>query len=356
MSQGSRGRDPDATGQSLEAWLADRLGVASVYISELSIPKAGFSNETILGVARWSDVQGKDCQRDFVARIQPTGHQLFTAPDALRQAAVMSALAGKVPVPKIWLTESDVSILGAPFFLMDRVIGRVPSDVPSWHKRGWTIDLSVDQRKLLHDNALRALSDLHGVPVDSSFEFLGGSAPVGSPAQVLDRFLADVKAMYDWCEPVRLYGCDVIDAAMTHVFAKRPDDITAGIVWFDARVGNIIFHDDMSVAAMVDWEGATLGPREFDVAWWVMFDEYLCEAQGFSRLPGIADSEAVFAQYESISGHTLQHMPYFQVLSGLVLSLINSRLVDLLIRNEVVTPAYGAELVTRITTMTARHL
>ena len=324
-------------------------------MSELRVPKAGFSNETVLGSARWRDGHEEHI-REFVARIQPTNHQLFTTPDALRQAAVMGALAGRVPVPRIWLTESDSSVLGAPFFLMDRVDGLVPSDVPSWHKRGWAIDLTVDQRAELHDNALRALTVLHSLPIDGSLAFLGRRAAIGSPAAVLDNMLADVRAMYDWCAPVRTHGADVIDAAMRHVLDHRPDDITTGVVWYDARVGNIIFGDDQRVAAMVDWEGATLGPPEFDVAWWVMFDEYLCEAQGFRRLAGIPDREQTFARYEALGGRPLRNLPYFQVLAGLVLSLINSRLVDLLVRNQVVTEAYGVELITRITDMTARHL
>ena len=87
-----------------------------------------------------------------------------------------------------------------------------------------------------------------------------------------------------------------------------------------------------------------------------MFDEYLCEAQGFRRLDGIPDREQTFARYEALGGRLLRNVPYFQVLAGLVLSLIISRLVDLPVRNEVVTEAYGAGLITRITDMTARHL
>ena len=143
---------------------------------------------------------------------------------------------------------------------------------------------------------------------------------------------------------------------MAHVLANHPPTKAASVVWGDARVGNIMFADDCTVAAMVDWEGATLGPPEIDVAWWVMFDEYLCEAQGFARLEGISDSEGTFARYEQLSGRPLQNMGYYQILAGLFLALINSRLVDLLIRNKVVDKTYGAELVTRVTNMTARHL
>jgi aminoglycoside phosphotransferase (APT) family kinase protein len=355
MSQGSRGRDPEQTARTLEQWLSHRLNVPTVTVLDVSTPKAGFSNETILGTARWTSAEWggqTEQERKFVARIEPTSHQLFAEPDAIRQAQVMQGLAGRVPVPTIWLTEPDRSVLGAPFFLMDQVVGRVPSDVPSWHKRGWTTQLSPAERANMYDNALGTLSTFHKVPVDARLQFL--QRPGTGTA--LDRYLAQLQQIYNWCEPVRLYGSEVIDAAMAHVLANRPPTDAASVVWGDARVGNIMFADDYTVAAMVDWEGATLGPPEIDVAWWVMFDEYLGEAQGFPRLEGIPDTAGTFARYEQLSGRTLQNMGYYQILGGLFLALINSRLVDLLIRNEVVDKTYGAELVTRVTNMTARHL
>jgi aminoglycoside phosphotransferase (APT) family kinase protein len=362
MSQGSRGRDPEQTARTLEQWLSHRLNVPTVTVADVSTPKAGFSNETILGTARWTDssidppskgaVVDAERERKFVARIEPTSHQLFAEPDAIRQAQVMQGLAGHVPVPTIWLTEPDRSVLGAPFFLMDQVVGRVPSDVPSWHKRGWTTQLTPDERAIMHDNALRELSNLHSVPIHAGLQFLERSGT----GTALDRYLTQLEQIYNWCEPVRIHGADVINAAMSYVLANRPPTEAASVVWGDARVGNIMFADDCSVAAMVDWEGATLGPPEIDVAWWVMFDEYLCEAQGFTRLEGIPDREGTFARYEQLSGRSLQNIGYYQILAGLFLALINSRLVDLLIRNEVVDETYGAELVTRVTNMTARHL
>ena len=355
MSQGSRGRDPEQTARTLEQWLSFRLNVSAVTVVDVSTPKAGFSNETILGTARWTASRAGtliEHERKFVARIEPTSHQLFAEPDAIRQAQVMQGLAGRVPVPTIWLTEPDRSVLGAPFFLMDQVVGRVPSDVPSWHKRGWTTQLSPNERVKMHDHALGALSTLHKVPIDAGLQFL--ERPGTDTA--LDRYVAQLEQIYHWCKPVRIYGADVIDAAMAHVLSNRPSTKASSIVWGDARVGNIMFADDCTVAAMVDWEGATLGPPEIDVAWWVMFDEYLGEAQGFSRLEGIPDTAGTFGRYEQLSGRTLQNMGYYQILAGLFLALINSRLVDLLIRNEIVDKTYGAELVTRVTNMTARHL
>ena len=101
-------RDPVETAQTLERWLTARLDTDGVTVSDLSVPNAGFSHETILGTATWIDAGAADHEIEFVRRIEPIGDQRFAEPDALRQAGAMSALNGHVPVPNIWLTESDV--------------------------------------------------------------------------------------------------------------------------------------------------------------------------------------------------------------------------------------------------------
>jgi aminoglycoside phosphotransferase (APT) family kinase protein len=350
-------RNPDETAEVLRHWLIRQLNNPHITITDISVPKAGFSNETILAVANIGQPDGTVSARAFVARIQPTGHQLFTTPDAIRQASTIQALAPYVRVPTVWLTEASSDVLGAPFFLMDQVSGRVPSDVPSWHRSGWTKRLTEPECSTLHDNALGALVALHRVKPTNEMAFLSSSSStLPTPSEALDRMVDQVHAMYRWCEPVRVHGASVIDAAMQHVLARRPEQPSFGVVWYDARVGNIMFDDRLEVASMFDWEGATLGPPEFDIAWWVMFDEYLCEAQGLARLPGVPDAEGTLRRYEELAGQPLSHIGYYQVMSGLVLALINSRLCDLLVRNGIVTAAVGAELVTRITDMTGRYL
>src|SRR5699024_5022841 len=104
------------------------------------------------------------------------------------------------------------------------------------------------------------------------------------------------------------------------------------------------------------WEGATLGAPEIDVAWWTMFDEFLCEANGLSRLPGVHDRTATFARYEELAGASLRDIDYYHVLACLQFALINSRLADLLISSGNVSEPVASEYVTRVTTMTRQSL
>jgi aminoglycoside phosphotransferase (APT) family kinase protein len=352
VSEAVPARDPVETARTLEQWLGARLGTSSVAVSDLSVPKAGFSNETILGVVGWNDADGSHSV-EFALRIEPTAHQLFVTPDALRQARVMSTLAGHIRVPPVWLTESDKSVLGAPFFLMDRVRGRIPGDVPSWHQKGWVYELGADEQRGMHDAGLEALARLHGIDTTTpEFAFLENS---GQGTQ-LERYVGHLASWAEWCRPVIRYDAPVIDAALAYVTTETPEDDRRSVMWGDARVGNIIFGDDLSVAAMLDWEGAALGPPELDVAWWIMFDEFLCETQCLRRLPGIPDRAGTLARYEQLSGTTLRDVAYYEVLAGLQFALINSRLADLLISNGRVPESVASTFVTRVTTMIRRDL
>lgn len=348
------GRDLAWTRQRLQAWLAERLGDAEAEVSPLSVPKAGVSNETYLGCVRWVDRQAGRRSQAFVLRIEPSERNLFVQPDVLREARVLRALAGQgaPPVPAVLFEEADVEPLGAPFYVMARVEGRVPSDVPSWHQRGWTTELSPEAQGLLYDNALVALGRLHHVDWTDGLRFLGPSGP----GSALDHYLAHLQRWAEWCDPYRRFDDGLIDRALAYVLEHRPAVADTVVTWGDARVGNIVFTDDLEVAALLDWEGATLGPPELDVGWWLMFEEFLCEAQGLQRLPGVPDRQRTIERYQELTGRSLVAIGYFEVVAGLVLTMINTRLAHLLIAGGRVDPGVAAEYVTRVAAMTQRRM
>jgi aminoglycoside phosphotransferase (APT) family kinase protein len=350
-----RRRNLEVTREALEEWLSDRLHTKDVTVSELTIPKAGFSNETILGRLAWNGGGDERHEVRFVVRIQPSDHQVFLKPDAMFQSRVMRELSRHpgLRVPNVLFDEPDDGVLGSPFFLMELVEGRIPADVPlGWHGSGWTTRLAPDDRSLLYDNALAALVALHAIDWNDGFAFL--DKPGSGSA--LDRYLAHVDEWYTWSAPGHRFGTDVIDAALQYVHEQRPDDGSASVTWGDARMGNMIFADDLSVAAMLDWEGAALGPPGIDVGWWLMFEEYFSQAQGIPRLEGVLGRAGTIARYEELSGRSLAHIEYYEILAGLVFALINSRLADLAITGGQLNESAAAEYVTRVTDMTALWL
>jgi len=329
----------DATlGDTLRKWLSDTLvpeAHSNFTIHDLDAPDAGFSGQTVFFTASWTADDGTRESHELVLRMQSSNHQLFTEPDALRQAAVMQALGGHpgVVTPRIVLTEADPAVLGAPFYLMARVRGRVPSDIPSWHKKGWTVELDADERRRMYDNALRALVAVHAVDDEKTLAVLRD--PAQQPhTTALQQYLTRLHDWYEARRPELVVGEDVLPEAWRMLAASAPDTDAETVVWGDARVGNMAFAQDLSVAALFDWETASTGPAEIDLGWWLMFERFLCESLGFTRMDGVpADDDAIVRRYRELGGRIDTDLRYYTVLAAFVFSLITNRLALLLVEN-----------------------
>jgi aminoglycoside phosphotransferase (APT) family kinase protein len=348
----TKDRDLVETSRLLESLFATRLGPGA-RVDDLSIPRSGYSNETLVGRVAYRDGQQLREQR-FVLRIQPTEHQLFVTADAIRQAKVMAAIAesSTLPVPGIMFSEADPSILGAPFFVMDFVDGRIPSDIPSWHAHGWTTSLEPGQLERLYRNAIGALADLHALDLEPRFTFLA-AADGRSP---LDSYLANLTAWHHWCGSNPLLDEPTVHDVLEWLPSHRPTCTRTSLLWGDARVGNMVFAQDFAVAALLDWEGACIGPPEVDVAWWLIFEDYLSEAQGLTRLQGVLDRESTITAYERLSGQPLCDLPYYEVLAGFALVLITARLAEVLVRAGRMRPTSSPEFFSRAIDVTRDRL
>ena len=136
-------RDLEATRKTLVDWLGGRLaGASDIEVSSLVIPGGtGYSNETLLFDASWRD-GAASCADSYVLRVKPTGYQLFLDINFEEQYAVMKMLGETtdVPMPRMHWIEDDAGWLGAPFFVMGRVNGLIPSDDPCYNAAGFVFD------------------------------------------------------------------------------------------------------------------------------------------------------------------------------------------------------------------------
>jgi aminoglycoside phosphotransferase (APT) family kinase protein len=329
-----RGNVGDRVAEVLPAWLSSHLipdGPVELAISDFSTPPAGYSGKTAFFSVTYTDPAGVRQAEDLVLRTQADDHQLFTVPDAPRQADVMQRLGAQgVPVPAIIGIEHDGGLLGSPFYVMRRVRGRTPSDVPSWHKRGWTMDLTADDRELLCDNGLRALVNVHRVDDEETLSFLRGTGPNRT---ALGRYLDGLEGWYAWCRDDIVVGADTLAHALEVILGSVPGTDAETVVWGDARVGNMSFGDDLSVLALFDWETASTGPPDIDLGWWLMFERFLCEGLGFERPAGVPNDDEFVRRYCEFGGTLTGDIRYYQLVAAFALSLINNRLARLLVRD-----------------------
>jgi len=169
-------RDLEVLADKLTQWMAARMTEASdLRLTEFSYPKgAGQSHETILFDAEWRE-GGAARAQGFVVRIKPSSFTVF--PDNLfdEQYQLMKVLSDGdyVRVAKPLWFEADAGLLGAPFFVMEKVKGRVPVSVPPYAKTGWLAEATPAQRRHLWEGAVRQLAAIQLVPLDK-VQFLAG--------------------------------------------------------------------------------------------------------------------------------------------------------------------------------------
>ena len=140
-------RDLEAARGVIAAWLAAQLPEArNVEVGPISGPSfTGFSNETLLFDASYSTGDGEQVTESLVLRVKPTQHTVFMEADFESQYRVLRALGERtaVPVPRMRWFEEESSHLGAPFFVMDAVAGRAPTDTTPYTMGGWLIEEST---------------------------------------------------------------------------------------------------------------------------------------------------------------------------------------------------------------------
>ncbi len=319
-------RDLAAARESLAGWMQKQLpGVSGLELSELSAPQSsGFSNETLFVDAHY--LRGGERVVDrVVVRVQPTGFQVFPEYDMRLQFRTMSLLASTpVPVPRMfWIEEQDLSVLGAPFYVMGRVAGRVPSDSPPYNASGWLTELPDADVAAIWWGGIGCIAQVASLDHRAAgFGFLDRPALGAAP---LDQNLAYYRKYHDWAS--RGNPQPTADAAWEWLFAQRPSGEPTGLVWGDARIGNILV-DGTRPAAVLDWEMVTLGSPEVDLGWTLFLDRYHSEGVGVPRLPGFPSREASVERFEALTGHRVRHLHYYEVWAGYRFAVIMMRLAQ----------------------------
>ncbi|AVT37648.1 phosphotransferase family protein [Plantactinospora sp. BB1] len=226
-------------------------------------------------------------EHEFVLRRPPLGHVLATAHDMVREFRVISALAPTgVPVPAALLLCSDEAVLGAPFYLMERVPGVV------YRSRDQTDPLTPAQRRELALVMMDVLATLHTVDPAAV-----GLADFGRPEGFLARQVRRWGGQLDRSRSRPLPG---IDELRRRLAATAPDGLNAGrIVHGDYRLDNLIADcgpapDEtargpaVTIRAVLDWEMATLGDPLADLGLLLTYWDVLGDSDATAGNP-VAD-------------------------------------------------------------------
>ncbi len=280
----------------------------------------GMSSETVVLDVAWTE-GGQRRTGEYVARVAPSAedvpvfasYALTDQYDALRQVGELT----DVPVPAVRWMEETGEVLGTPFFLMDRVDGLVPQDVlPYNFGDNWLHDATHEEQRRLQDATVDVIGRLHDIDQPATrFAFLDPDEPGGT---ALARNLAHTRAWYDFAVP-DIGRSPVVERALAWLEAHLPDTDEAVLCWGDARIGNVIYRD-FDPVAVLDWEMATLGPRELDVSWLVFAHQVFETITGALELPGMPHflrEDDVRATYAARTGVELGDLRWYHVYNAI---------------------------------------
>ena len=318
-------RDLEVLAGKMTQWLGEQMpGASDIRLTDFSYPKgAGQSHETILFDARWSE-GGQERAQGFVVRIKPSSFTVF--PDNLfdEQYQLMKVLSegGYVRVAKPLWFEADAELLGAPFFVMEKVKGRVPVSHPPYAKSGWLSEATPAQRRRLWEGAVRQLAALQRVPLDKVPFLAGPDHARDGLAQEWDKYTRFVEWVKD--DP----RAEILEAGRQRLLSLWPKNQPEGVVWGDARIGNMMFDENFDVVAVMDWEQPSLGGALQDLGWFCTLSETMHgkTSQMGAYLDGMGSRAETVALWEEVSGKSAADLEWYEDFTQLKMACTGVRM------------------------------
>jgi aminoglycoside phosphotransferase (APT) family kinase protein len=246
----------------------------------------------------------------LVVRRPPLGNVLPSAHDMAREYRVTAALAqAGFPVARPLLLCDDAEVIGAPFYVMDYVDGVVLRG-----GRAQDIDEATAQR--CGEALLDLLVRLHAIDHAQV-----GLADFGRPDGYLER---QVKRWHQQWERSRTRDLPAVDDVTAALLQGLPDSPAPGIVHGDYRLDNVMFTPDLrAIAAVMDWEMATIGDPLADVGLLVVYTE-LAHLRLIPPVPAGFPSGAELAErYARARGLAVDHLGWYVALGNYKLAIIS---------------------------------
>jgi aminoglycoside phosphotransferase (APT) family kinase protein len=296
---------------ALRPYFATNVRGATDAPLEIELIAGGRSNLTY-GVTQ----AGADGTRTWVLRRPPLGHVLPTAHDMEREARVLQALDGTaVPVPEVFAVCTDVAVLGAPFYVMERIDGRVLRTADE------AATLSPDDARACSEALVDVLVSIHAVDTDAV-----GLGDFGHPEGFVAR---QVRRWSQQWERSKTRELPAIDELARRLATAVPESGPPTLVHGDYRLDNTILRadDPGRIAGVLDWEMATLGDPLTDLGlfllYWDQSDATIAgSTEAVGSLPGFLPRDEIVARYAARSGRRVDDLDFYEVLARFKLAII----------------------------------
>lgn len=263
--------------------------------------------------------------QEFVLRRPPVGPVAPTAHDMPREYKLLSVINPRFPLaPKPVLLCEDASIIGVPFYLMERRRGFIVRfNVPSQIGENLTIRRRVSER------VVDTLVALHAVDIQST-----AIVQIGKPAGFVAR---QVRGWADRWQRSMTSQLDEMDQVIQWLVDRIPPDseTVATIVHNDFKLDNLMLDEDdpAHVVAVLDWEMCTVGDPLVDVGllltYWTMNGggggtsaESNSSLRAVTNGPGWMTREEMIERYETKTGRDLSRIAFYETFARFKVAVV----------------------------------
>ena len=246
----------------------------------------------------------------LIVRRPPRGPLPPSAHDVLREARVLRALEGQARIPRVLAVCDDDAVIGAPFYVMERVPGHVVTgEVPA------ALD-TVEDRTRMGEELVDALVEIHAVDWQAA-----GLEGFGKPSGYLERQLRRFLGLWDHN---RTREIPEVEQVGDWLRSNMPESPAATVVHGDYRLGNTMFalEAPARMVAVFDWEMATIGDPLADVGYltatWIDRSDPplgMFELSKVTREEGFPGRDDLVARYEEKSGRSMTDIRWYRTLA-----------------------------------------
>jgi aminoglycoside phosphotransferase (APT) family kinase protein len=256
--------------------------------------------------------------REYVLRRPPFGSKVKSAHDMGREHRVLSALHPVYPAaPKPLLFCDDMDIMGAQFYVMERIRGVIlrgnrPGD--------WSLDAATVRGAC--EAMVRQLADLHALDYTAA-----GLAELRREGSYVER---QVKG---WIDRYHGSATDDIPAILetaAWLAANYPPDSGATLVHNDFKFDNVVLDpaDLTRIIGVLDWEMCTIGDPLMDLgvmlSYWLQADDpNMGSVMCFLTMePGALTRREIADMYAQVSGRSVDNLLFYYVFALFKLAVI----------------------------------
>jgi aminoglycoside phosphotransferase (APT) family kinase protein len=247
-------------------------------------------------------------RQELVLRRPPFGAKIKTAHDMGREHRILSHLIAVYPkVPRPYAYCADEAVLGAPFYIMERVTGIILRTKPL---QG--LELTPALMGRISEGFIDNLATIHGIDYVAA-----GLGDLGRPEGYVTRQVEGWTKRY---QNARTDDIPEMDRLASWLLAHKPAEARGCLIHNDYKYDNLILdpEDPVRIKAVLDWEMATIGDPLMDLdstlAYWIDADDpedWQQQAFGLTTRPGNLNREQLLARYVAISGQTVDNAVFY---------------------------------------------